>query len=258
MRKKTPSAIFIVAALSIILTPATFAQDEWHFGIGTGFFGLNIDGDEGFTTRLGPVELDASLDSDEVRELLESGFGLGGFAAKGKWMILWSGGQLELRDDLKGTGPGGVRAEAEATFTGSGAEVAATYRFAVTGRHAWSVLGGARYTKHEYDFELEIGPVSLDRNIDQDWTDVIIGFTHGFRFSDKWTWSNRLDAGFGGSEGTYLLKTGLNWQVAKHLALDFYGKGTSIEFENDEKGDPDWYLYDAKEFGLGFNALFTW
>lgn len=256
MNKKTALAILILAALTMVLGSPAVAQDEWEFGIGTGFFGLNIDGDEGFTTALGPVDLDASLDSDEVREILESFFGLGGYAAKGKWVIRYSAQQLELEDSLGGTGPLGVPVSAGGTFNGSGAEVSAAYRFALKGKHAWSVLGGIRYTKHEYDFALNIGGAPLARNIDQDWTDFIIGFTHGYQISEKWTWSNRLDAGFGGSEGTYFFNTSFDWQFAESWALGLFGQITSVEFENDNRGDPDWYLYDADEFGLGVNILF--
>jgi hypothetical protein len=118
-------------------------------------------------------------------------------------------------------------------------------------------LGGIRYTKHEYDFELRVGATPLTRNIDHGWADVLIGLTHGTEISEKWTWSNRLDAGFGGSEGTYFFNSSFNWQFAKSWALGLYGKITSIEFENDDQGDSDWYFYDANEYGLGFNILYT-
>jgi hypothetical protein len=266
MRKRhLVSAVMIVAAMAVMLAPAAVAKDKWKFGIGTGFFSLNIDGDAGFSTirDFGPVTaetpilLDASLDSDEVRELMESGFGLGGFAVKDKWHIGYSLGRLELEDTLGGTTDGGTTVAATTTFTAFGGEVTAAYRFAMTGKHAWSVLGGLRHTKHEYDFGLTVGGVTGTRNLDNDWTDVLVGITHGTQLAKKWSWSNELNGGFGGSEGTYYFKSSANWKFAKSWALGFYGKYTSIEFENDDPGDPDWYLYDADEFGLGFNILCT-
>jgi hypothetical protein len=97
----------------------------------------------------------------------------------------------------------------------------------------------------------------LGRDVDHDWTDVPVGLTHGTQLSETWTWSNRLDGGFGGSEGTCLFNSSANWRFAKSWVLGFYGQITSIEYENDDPGDPDWYLYDADEFGLGFNVLYT-
>ena len=143
-------------------------------------------------------------------------------------------------------------------------EFTAARRFAVKGKHAFSVLGGVRYSMHEYFFALVVDnnppnpPAAFIRNIDQDWTDVLIGLTHGTQLSEKWTWSNRVDAGFGGSEGTYFLNTSFGWQFAKSWALNLYAQDTSIEYENDNRGDPDWYLYDADEFGAGVSILYTW
>lgn len=259
-----PSAIVWITGLIMLSSPAAAQQDEWKFGIGTGFFALNIEGDAGFATGLGPVELGASLDTGDVQELLDSAAGLGGYAAKGKWVLQYSGGQLKLEDELTGTGPMGSPTTAVASFTGTSAEFTASYRFALTGKHAWGILGGVRYTKHEFDFDLTIDnnppnpPAAFSRDIEQDWTDGLIGLTHAARLGDKWSWSNRLDAGFGGSEGTYFLRTNFGWQFAKSWALNIYAQNVSIEYENEEPGDPDWYLYDADEYGAGLNVLYTW
>jgi hypothetical protein len=264
MRMKAMRIALVAVALTVIFAPAALAEeDEWQFGIGTGFFGLNIDGDVGITTALGPVDLDASMTGDEVRDLLESAFGFGGFAAKGKWAILYAGTYLELEDTITGVGPLGSPVSSTVTFTQHGAEVAAAYRFALKGKNAWSVLGGLRYTKHEYDLGLSIDndppnpPAELARNIDHDWTDLLIGLTHARQINDRWTWTNRLDAGFGGSDGTFFYNTSFNWQFAESWAMGIYGQITSIDFENDNRGDPDWYAYDANEYGLGLSILYT-
>jgi hypothetical protein len=266
MRKHAAPAVIVVAALTVMLGPAAVAQDEWKHGIGTGFFGLNIDGDGGFTLRAldVPIYVDMTMNNSEVRDLVNSAFGLGGSSAKGKWTLTYSVGQMELGDKVKGTTADDDPASLKVDFTATGAEFAAAYRFALTGKNAWSVLGGVRYTGHEYDFKIEIDndppnpPLALKRNIDEGWTDVLVGLTHGTSLSDKWTWGTRLDAGFGGSEGTYNFNTSLNWHFAKSWVLVTYGKYTSIEFENDDPGDPDWYFYDADEFGLGFNFVYTY
>jgi hypothetical protein len=250
-------------AAALALAPNVVAQDKWKHGIGTGLFALNVKGDTGFTTALGPVELEADVNFDELREVLESAFGVGGYAAKGKWTLLYSAFQLSVEDSISGTGPLRNPASAGLDATYTGGEFAAAYRFAVTGKHAWSVLGGIRYLKHEYDFGVAIDndppnpPATLTRNIDEDWTDLLVGLTHATRLGDRWTWSNRLDAGFGGSEGTYFFNTSFNWQFTKSWALSLYGQITSIDFENDNPGDPDYYLYDADEFGPGLNILYT-
>ena len=125
------------------------------------------------------------------------------------------------------------------------------------------MFGGARYTGHEYDLLLAVdnmppaAPVMLTRNIDHDWTDAVIGLSHATRLGKKWSWSTRIDAGFGGSEGTSVFNTSFGWQFVKSFALSIYAQNTMIDFENDNRGDPDWYLYDGNEFGLGFIILYT-
>jgi len=76
------------------------AQGDWHHGIGTGFYTLNIDGDLGLNTALGAVKADASMNFDEVSEVLASAFGLGGYSASGPWVIQSSYGQMELEDGM--------------------------------------------------------------------------------------------------------------------------------------------------------------
>jgi hypothetical protein len=121
------------------------------------------------------------------------------------------------------------------------------------------VEGGVRYTKHELDADVAVGgtPV-LSRDIDEDWTDALAGISVGFPLAEKWIWNNRFNAGFGGSEGTYFGYTGLTYHFLKHWSATLYGKYTAVEYENDSKGDADWYLYDVDEYGAGFNVLVTW
>lgn len=243
-------AIFIAAALG---PSARAAADHWTNGIGTGIRGLNVSGDVGFGSQnLPPILLELDITSSDVQEYTDSAFGFGGFASKGKWTILYSAGYLKLEGSESGETQGGTPVAAVLTFETNAAEVAASYHFATTGKHAWGVLGGVNYTKHKYDFGLDVGTASADRSIDNDWTDLLIGLTHAYPISDKWVWANRLDGGFGGSEGASHFKTAFNWQVAKSWNLSFFGDFKSVEYENESPGHDEWYLYDADESGLGF------
>lgn len=94
-KKRTASAVMTVIGLTFMLAPAALAEDDWKFGIGTGIFALNLDGDTGFDTVLGPVDLETDLDTSEIQDLLDSAVGLGGFASKGKWLLRFSAGQMK-------------------------------------------------------------------------------------------------------------------------------------------------------------------
>jgi hypothetical protein len=221
------------------------ANDEWKFGIGSGITSFSLDGDIGFPTGTGGVIVPVDLDNSDTSDLVESGFGLGGFAGKGKWMILFSAGTATLEDS-----DGGSAFEWDRTQT----EVAGVYNFARTGKHAWGVLFGARHIAHDWSIVTPTTTASLDES----WTDALVGVTHAVPFAGKWSWSHRLDAGLGDSEGSFLFNTKVNrhwkqWTVylmAKHHAIEF-GEASDID-------NADFYLYDVDEPGLGLGFLFTW
>ena len=68
-------------------------------------------------------------------------------------------------------------------------------------------------------------------------------------------WSTRVDAGFGGSNGTYNIATSIGYTPLAWLTLSPNAYFMSIDYENGEPGDSDWYLYDANEFGWGLSFV---
>ena len=77
-------------------------------------------------------------------------------------------------------------------------------------------------------------------------------------FAKKWGWASRIDAGFGDSEGTFLVQTGLNWHFAKYWQLSGHIKNMSVDFETGSQGDSDFYLYDVDETGGGLGIMVIW
>jgi hypothetical protein len=250
---------FVVLVFLLVVGNSAMADAEWNYGVGTGFFFLNVDGTIGLNSTIagGPVELDVDLDPEEVRDLLESAFGIGGYATDGNWTIQFALKNLELEGEERKQTPLG-QLSATLGFEVTGAEVAVGYAVYKRPKFIFSVLGGGRYTKHELTSDLRVGALRQTRNIDNDWTDVLVGATAVVPFTEKWTWNNRFDAGFGGSEGTYTVNTGLTWRFAEHWSTTLYGQYAAIEFENASKGDSDWYLYDTDEFGVGINVSYNW
>ena len=57
---------------------------------------------------------------------------------------------------------------------------------------------------------------------------------------------------------TYFFSTGYDWKFADHWSTRFYGRLLSIDYEEGDEGDSDWYLYDADEFGVGAAILYLW
>ncbi|MBW2670765.1 MAG: hypothetical protein JRD87_12960, partial [Deltaproteobacteria bacterium] len=70
---------FVVAGL-LSISLSGVAHADWSFGIGTGIFLLNVEGDMGLDTASGPVELDVDLDPSDIMDVAETMFGFGGYA----------------------------------------------------------------------------------------------------------------------------------------------------------------------------------
>lgn len=250
LRKSIYGMCFLLAASAV---PA----QDWEFGIGTGFYGLNFDGDGGFNTVLsGPIVYEVDLDSSDTQDLLESAFGLGGYARNGRWTITWNFGQLELEDDVPAV-VGGTLGNLDATFTKTDAKLALEYQFAQLGEHRWGILGGFRYTKHEWEGDFDVAGVpTASGKLDENWTDFIVGITHAYPLSQSFIWSSRLDYGGGDSEGTVFFDTGLTWRFADSWTARLYGSITQHDFEEGDIGDPDFFFYDTDEFGAGISILY--
>jgi len=211
--------------LLLIAAPAAQAGDEWKFGLGTGLFGLNLDGDVGLDTVSGPLQIGIDLDNSDVSDLLDSAFGLSGFAAKDKWRILYAFQTMTLEGD----GSNAAR-RANLTFDATGANVFGEYNFARAGKNSFGVLFGLQFTKHEIEgtyFDTTVVPnVQLfRRNVDNDWVDGVVGLTHALSITERVSWANRVHGAFGGSDGTYLLNTGINWHFAQHWTATFLVEG---------------------------------
>ncbi len=259
-----------VMCFLLVISFASVSHADWSHGIGTGLFMLNLKGDVGVNTTLaGPVEVkDVELDFDQIKDLLETAFGFAGYSTDGTWMIRYSYVSMELEGKVSHSIPanpvlsGGHSVDASLNFKAKSAEATLGYAVFQNPSISVSVDGGVRYTKHEISSALGIsGPVlnsNLSRDVDQDWTDFLIGGTVTVPFTEKWSWSTIANAGFGGSEGTYMGQTGINWKFYKRWLSTLYGKYQAVDFENESKGDSGWYKYDVNEFGLGLNFAYNW
>lgn len=244
----------ILGAVICVASPAVMAQD-WNYGIGTGPAALAVDGDIGFNTvNFGPVDTSIDLDAGDTSDLLDTAFGLGGYATNGTWTISGGLGRLTLEGRAYDA-PTSLSAEFEVT-TG---ELMVGYNLSRSESLSVDLLGGVRYLNHELSAKLsQAGSTQIKRSVENDWTDAVVGISFGVPLNSNWTWNTRFDAAGGGSEGTYSANTGLVWRFADAWSATFYAQLQAIEFEEGNKGDSDWYLYDVDETKLGFTILYNW
>ncbi|MDX2494982.1 MAG: hypothetical protein QNK27_08490 [Desulfuromusa sp.] len=247
--------LFTMFSLVLIMTfTATSAFAKWNFGLGTGLTMLAVEGDIGINTILaGPVTLPVELDAEDVSDLMASAFGFGGYATDGTWMINYSFGMMELEGDAA---DGAITASLD--YKTTGAELTVGYPIYKSSPVSFSLLGGLRYTKHELSTRVSNGITTLNNNKDNNWTDVVFGATADVELHKDWTWSTRADAGFGGSEGTYVANTGVTWRFLENWSGTLFAKYAAVEFENGSRGDSNWYFYDVDEKSLGLTILYHW
>jgi hypothetical protein len=253
----------LLAILSIVgvMGFSSMAYAEWNFGIGTGPQRLSIDGDIGMNTALGAVELDVDIDADDMDDMTDNAFGLGGYATDGKWMIQGFVGQLQLEENATtGTSAGGTLT-ADVDFDITGAELTVGYPIYNMDALMLRAYTGVRYTRHDFDALFTgtaFSGANRRKSIDESWTDVLIGLSADVPFAEKWNWNIKADAGFGGSEGTYLASTGVTWRFWRGFSATLFGKYVAVDFENGSKGDADWYHYDVDETTLGLTLMYNW
>lgn len=264
--KVTKIALLTVCAVSLIAAPSVSAK-QWFFGLGTGFTFGNTEGDQGLHTALfGPIQAEIDLDPSDFQDLMETGFGLGGYATDGTWIIQYSFGMMKLGDEPNGSLPvdaGGGTFAADLFFkmTTGQLTVGNTVYRSKDFKFSFTPYAGVRYLKHEIGSDIVVTQgattITIVGSAEHNWTDVLIGSSIGYVLSPKWTWNTQADAGFGGSEGTYSFKTSLSWKALSHWTLAPNFSYSAIEFENGTKGDTDWYFYDANEFGMGIGIMYS-
>ncbi len=265
VNSKVKQSVFIlfISLITILFIFDSMVHAQWEFGIGTGLTRLNTDGIQGFHTLAGPVEFDVELDPDDFDDLIDTAIGFGGYATNGTFLIQYSYAKMQLEGSESEAVPAiNSTVSININFDITQAELTVGYPVYGTRSLVIFVDGGLRYIRHEFDGSLSLknagGTVvaSESEDFDHDWTDVLLGASINVPFAKKWSWNNRLNAGFGGSEGTYLASTGVTWRFHKNWSAGVTGKYTAIDFENGSKGDSDWYLYDADESSVGMSVLF--
>jgi hypothetical protein len=248
--------LFQFVVIILFSSNAYSEKGDWHFGIGTGFLALNIDGDVGLDTIVGPSLSELDMDSSDVKDLAETAFGFTGFAEKNQWKINYAVSHLELEENtdsrIRLTGQ---RFTAVTNFVATGFDVNVEYQYPNTG---WSTYLGIRQTEHEIEFDSNSPNLMISRDLDEDWVDAYLGVAYQMPIGKDKSWKTYIDLGGGDSEGSYTVYSAFSWNFAKSWVASFYGRYYAVEYENEKEGDANWYLYDSAEFGLGLGILFLW
>lgn len=197
--------------------------DTWQFEITPYLFGAGLNG----TTGSGGVSTDVDMSFSDILANLDSGFMALFEARKGQWTFGLEGVYFKLKDEhtsawqgpLGNTNTGSL----DATVTEHIYQLTAGYRL-LDEQTKVDLLGAARYTQLDVDLNLALTTGadllpdgSRSTSSTQSWWDPVIGVRVLQPLGKAWTFVGYGDiGGFGvGSDLTYQLLAGVNWQFAK-------------------------------------------
>jgi len=252
--------MYVIMALVCILGFAPAAHAEWHFGIGTGLGAMSVEGDMGFNVELGdigPVKMKLDMSPSDIMDYMDSAFGLGVFASDGRWVIESSFNMLRLEDKpVKTLGENTVAADL--SFDVKVCDLTVGYPVYADPGFVLRGYTGFRYIGHKLETKVVVNGITrIDRDIDEDWTDALIGVSLDMSLAENWHWNTKFDYGFGGSEGSYFVNSGVSWMFTPHWSTTLFAQYYAIELENGSAGDSDWYLYDMDESTMGLKIAYV-
>jgi hypothetical protein len=265
MRRSSLSLLMGIACSSMT-SIASADAGGWHYGVGTGFSSFSVNGDVGVpVTVKGNVPAgavpptgivaDVDLNNKETSDLLDSAVGLTAFAANEDWSLTASFNKLSLKDQ---------DSRFDAEWDKTQAEFIVAYNFARVSCNTFALQLGARYVEHDWSADVGRIPVTggtvrMSSDVDDHWTDVVVGIMHTRPLAKGWVWRNVANYGLGGSEGTVLAQTSVIWKPLEHWAFNASARYLSTEYgDKGDLGDSDFYYYKADEPAVGLGVNFVW
>jgi hypothetical protein len=262
--RNTYSPFFIGALLVTAGLAATPAQaddtggEQWQFEVTPYLFAAGMKG----TVGARGVTADVDVSFSDIAENLDAGF-LGLFEArKGPWTFGVDAIYLKLSIDAMRTWQGplgnGNTATLDATFKQQLYQPFVGYRV-LDGTTKIDLIAGARYTSLDptVRLTLDTGAALLpdgSRSVStsKNWWDAVVGVRLKTPIADKWAFAGYADIGAGGSDLTYQVAAGVNWQFAKDYSVKIGYRYLAQDYQKDG------FLWDVKMSGpyVGLGIVF--
>jgi opacity protein-like surface antigen len=249
------------AMFAMLGARAQGTEERWQFEATPYLFGAGLDG----TVGVRGVEAEVDAELEDIFDNLDSAFMGTIELRRGRFGLLLDGLYFKLKDEgaQSWSGPAGIGSatgELEATSTMRVYQVAAAYR--IGERTTVDLIAGARYTQVDAELDLTVTTAGLlpggARSVsdDRSWWDPVIGARVLIPIGERWT--AVLYGDFGGfdvgSDSTYQLIAGLNWQFAQHFSLKAGYRYIYQDYEDDDDG----FKWDMAAYGpyLGLGIRF--
>ena len=255
---KTASA-FVLGMGALFQTAAVAAteegSDQWQFEFTPYLFAAGLDG----TTGVGGVTADVDASFSDILENLDSAFMMLFTAQNEDWVFNADGIYFRLKDEKASSwqGPLGNTSTADlnADLTQRVYSLSAGYAIQNDTTRV-DLLGVARYTSLSTSLGLAVttGPDLLpdgSRSVGgkEEWWDAAVGVRAVHPVSKSWDLLGYADIGAGGSDLTYQLLAGANWQFSQTFSAKL---GYRYFYQDYESNDFKWDMTTSGLFaGLG-------
>ena len=257
-------AVFLVISVAAMSSRPAWADnddgksaDSWQFEIAPYLFASGLDG----TVGMRGVEADVDMSFGDIWDRLDKAFMLFATAEKGNWLFMFDGMYVDLADEQTSSWQGPLGNSNTAQLNVDLTEQ--VYSFSA-GRKVWQqgsrgrldVLGVARYTNLESKLNLALTTGadllpdgSRSVTAEYDWWDGAVGLRFIAPLAQKWDFVGYADVGAGGSDLTYQLLAGVNWQFSRTLSAK---AGYRYFYQDYEEDDFKWDMAMSGAFlGLG-------
>ena len=231
--------------------------DAWQFEITPYLFASGLNG----TVGMRGVNADVDMSFGDIWDRLDKAFMLLATAQKGDWIFGFDGMYVDLADEKASSWQGPLgnsnTAQLNADLTEQIYSLSAGRQVLAQGRGSrLDLLGVARYTSLESTLKLALTTGSDllpdgSRSVSDkyDWWDAAVGLRFIAPLATKWDFVGYADVGAGGSDLTYQLLAGVNWQFSKALSAKV---GYRYLYQDYEKDDFKWDMAMSGAFlGLG-------
>lgn len=234
-------AVFFLFASGIGFNQIAAANDtdEWQFEFTPYLLAASMDGTVGVQGHT--FDVDASF--NDILEDLDTGFMGLITAQKYPWFFGLEGVYMKLENEgaFEVTGPGGiVSGDGKLDVTNSMYVLQGSvgYRL-IDSETKLDAIGAIRYTKLEADIDIKVDytPPIFDGNLSADgsdsWADLVAGMRVLHPITKDVSLVGYADIGAGGSDLTYQIIAGLNWEFKKGLTAKVGYRHLYWDYKND-------------------------
>ena len=243
MQKLYFAALSLVSlGLGVVQPVSASESDKWQYEVTPYMLFAGMDGKAGVRGYTADIDMSFS----DIWDNLDMGF-MGLFTArKGPWLFGLEGVYMKLESDGSSsfTGPGGIISgdgKLDVTASLYVYQGSVGYRL-LDGETKVDAIGALRYTRLEADMDVKVAfdnppfdDVSAGVSGSDSWVDAVAGLWVSHPVSDTVALVGYADVGGGGSDLTYQLIAGVNWEYSsgwtaklgyRYLSWDYEDGGT--------------------------------